>query len=245
MRRGPAPPAGGRARARPCDGRCGSGRARRAGGVRAGDRVAALSQTRSDRGQRVAAGEHGGALAGLALGQRGQLALLGAGFAAGVADEVQHAGVRALDALDERQRLEQLREAVGVQDDGDEVRAAAHVALAQQAGELVADFGQPGAQAGDAAAGGGLACLRGGEPGLGLVEVLLGGAQPAFEDRDLARGLALELAEPLGGVGQRTLTLLAGPDAVAQRPLVLGERHRHEEQDGKDQQHHAAHRPST
>ena len=61
-------------------------------------------------------------------------ALLAAGLAARVADEVEHARVGALDALDERQRLEQLREAVGVQDDGDEVRPTAHVALAQQPG---------------------------------------------------------------------------------------------------------------
>ena len=189
--------------------------------------------------------QHGGALPRLPGGETLQLALLGAGLPAGVADEVEHAGVRALDALDERQRLEQLREAVGVQDDGDEVRPAAHVALAQQPGELVAHLGEPLAQPGDAAPGRGFARLGGGEARLGLVEVLLGGAEPALEDHDLARGLAFQLAQPVGRAGQGALTRLAVADAVAQRAFVLRHRDRDEQEHGKDQQHHTAHQRPT
>ena len=108
----------------------------------------------------------GGGLALAALGQRGVALLLAVGLRARGAHDAEQPRVGALDAAHEAQRLQQLREAVGVQHDGDEVRAVAHVALAQQAGELLAHLREPLAQA---------------------VHALAGLDEPACRERELAR----------------------------------------------------------
>ena len=109
-------------------------------------RACALAQARGDAGERVAAGADRLGLAFPALGERRQHVPLAARVRACGAHEAEHARVRPLDAAHERQSLEQLREAVGVQHDGDEVRAVAHVVLAQQRAELHAHLREPRAQ---------------------------------------------------------------------------------------------------
>ena len=130
------------------------------------------------------------------------------------------ARVGALDAAQEAQRLQQLREAVAVQDDGDEVRLLAHVALAQQRGELDAHLGQPLVQARTrcgrprgAGAPARAAAPRRRQLGLDVGE-------PALEDGDLARGRPLQRRQPGGRAGERALTRLAGADAPTQRRLA-------------------------
>ena len=167
-------------------------------------------------------------------GERGEDVSLAVGVRARGADEVEHAGVGALDALHELQRLEQLREAVGVQHDGDEIGLVAHVALAQQPAELDAHLGEPVAQPGDAALGLAELGLRRSQTGVGGVELALRLVEPALEHADLAPDLALERAEPRGGVRQRLLLLLARADLVAQRALALPARGCR--RDGGDQQ---------
>ena len=96
-----------------------------AGGVRAGERVAGGRAGPRDR-RRARRGACGRRRASRSRRSASAVStvLLAAGVGAGVAHEVEQARVGALDAAHERQRLEQLREAVGVQDDGDEVRAS-------------------------------------------------------------------------------------------------------------------------
>ena len=119
----------------------------------------------------------------------------------------------------------------------------AHVALAQQAGELVAHLREPLAQPVHALArldqpAGRVRQLR-----VGGVELGLRVGEPAFEHGDLARDLALELSEPRRGARQRPLARLAGADPVAQRALALaaGGRGRDERGENGDQEREAGH----
>ena len=120
-------------------------------------------------------------------------------------DGVEDPLVLALDALEEVHRLQQLGEAVGLQHDRDEVRLAAGVAQAQQLGELGARGLHPRAQPQRALALA-VAALHGvGQLRLGGGELGLHRRDAAFEDRDLARGGALESREARDAAGQRLL----------------------------------------
>ena len=121
-----------------------------------------------------------------------------------------------------------------MQDDGDEVGPVAHVALAQQPGELEPHVGQALAQPVHALARLDETARRVGELGVGGVELGLRLREPALEHGDLARDLALELAEPRGGARQRALLGLAGADPVAQRALALAARGGGHDERGED-----------
>jgi hypothetical protein len=205
----------------------------------------ALAQPGGDAGERVAAGADRRGLAFATDGERRQHVTLAVRVGAGGADEAEDARVRALDAAHEGQRLQQLREAVGVQHDGDEVRPVAHIALAQQRAELGAHVREAVAQPPHALARLAEAHFGRRQPGVGGVQFALCTCEPAFEHGDLAGRRAFEPPESCGGARQRVFLRLAGADLVAQLALALPARgrRRHEggEQEGDGERGDAAH----
>ncbi len=141
------------------------------------------------------------------LGQARQRASLRQRVAPRVLDGVEDLLVAVLHALEEVDRLQQLREAVGLQHDRDDVRLAARVAPAQDLRELRPRGSQARAQAQRALALAVSPLHRRGEHALGGGELGLHGGDALLQDRHLTRGRALQTSQARHAAGQRPLAV--------------------------------------
>ena len=203
--------------------------------------LAAVDQPALDRGDLVAPVlDDRGDLALTGLGPV-ELLLGGGGLGARAADPVDDPRVLLGDALHELRALEQVGEAVGLEDHGDEVGLVGLVEMDEPLGQGDARLGQPRSQAHDPPALAAKVGLDGGQLRAPAAELTLDRRLPVAQRGDVVLQHVDAARVALDRARQDAFTLLLGPDRLTLlldlllQLLPVG-------RDGNDQPQHEGHR---